>query len=127
MGMTEDKKSILVIDDESDTLILLFDLLSAEGYSVLGSSSPLDAIEHVRRRTFDVVLADVRMPEMDGLELLQRIKQISPRTRVVLVSAFADDKMRAEALRRGGEAFLEKPFRGEDLLRVLERQAQGTT
>jgi CheY-like chemotaxis protein len=127
MVMTEDKQSILVVDDESDTLILLFDLLSAEGYDVLGSSSPLDAIGHFRRRTFDVVLADVRMPEMDGLELLQRIKQISPRTRVILVTAFADHQMRAEALRRGGDAFLEKPFRGEDLRRVLEGQAQGTS
>jgi CheY-like chemotaxis protein len=124
--MADERPSVMVVDDESDSLLLLFDLLSAQEYDVLGSSSPLDAIEHFGRRTFDVVLADVRMPEMDGLELLQRIKQISPRTRVILVTAFADEKTREEALRKGGDAFLEKPFRGEELLRVLERQAQGT-
>lgn len=124
--MGEEKPSILVVDDESDTLIFLFDLLSAEGYDVLGSSSPLDAIGHIRRRSYDVVLADVRMPEMDGLELLERIKAVSPKTRVIMVSAFGDDTIRDAALRKGSEAFIQKPLLRGDLLRILGRQTQGT-
>ena len=124
--MAEEKPSILVVDDESDTLIFLFDLLSAEGYDVLGSSNPLDAIEHVRRRSYDAVLADIRMPEMDGLELLERIKRISPKTRVIMLSAFGDDAIEDATLRKGGESLLHKPFRGEDLLRVLGRLLERT-
>jgi len=124
--MTDERPRILVVDDESDTLLFLFDLLSNEGYFVEGSSSALNALGDIQRRPPAVVLTDVRMPEMDGLELLERIKTISPRTRVILLSAFGAEGMKNEALRRGGEAFLQKPILGHDLLRVLGRVMQGS-
>ncbi len=124
--MDGEKPRVLVVDDESDTLLYLFDLLSQEGYEVLGLSSAPDALDHARRRRYDVVLSDVRMPEMDGLELAGRIKTVSPGSRVILFSAFVDDAMRVEAFRKGAEHLLQKPFRGEELLRALGRVAQGT-
>jgi CheY-like chemotaxis protein len=124
--MSDERPRILVVDDESDTLLYLFDFLSTEGYFVEGSSSAVDALELVRRRPPAVVLADVRMPEMDGFELLERIKGISPKTQVILLSAFAGETLREETLRKGGEAFLPKPLEGGKLLRVLGRVMQGS-
>jgi len=124
--MADERRRILVVDDESDTLLFLFDLLSAEGYFVEGSSSALHALGDIRRRPPAVVLADLRMPEMDGLELLERIKSIAPKTRVILLSAFGAEGIGNEVLLKGGEAFLEKPIQGHQLLRLLDRVLQGT-
>jgi CheY-like chemotaxis protein len=125
--MAQGKPRILVVDDESDALLFLFDLLSGEGFRVDGSSSALDALGYIARRMPDLVLADVRMPEMDGLELLERIKRIAPGTRVLLLSATTDDTLRREALARGGEDLLEKAMDGGALLRVIRRILEGLT
>lgn len=119
--MNEGKCRILIVDDESDTLLYLFDLLASEGFQVEGSSSALDALSNVSRRACDVVISDVRMPEMGGLELLERIKRVAPKTQVILLSAFGDDVMRKETIEKGGEDLLQKPLRGDDLLRTLGR------
>jgi len=122
--MADERRRILVVDDESDTLLFLFDLLSAEGYFVEGSSSALNVLGDIRRRPPAVVLADLRMPEMDGLELLERIKSIAPKTRVILLSAFGAEGIGNEVHLKGGEAFLEKPIQGQQLLRLLGRVLQ---
>ena len=123
--MDGEKLSVLVVDDESETLLQLFDLLSAAGYFVEGSSNSLDALGLVRRRPYDVVLADVHMPEMGGLELFDRIRHLRPKTRVLLMSSFTDDLVRNEAERKGAAAFLQKPVRGEELLATMSRLIQG--
>jgi two-component system C4-dicarboxylate transport response regulator DctD len=125
--MAEDKARILLVDDESDTLLYLFDLLTSLGFNVEGSSSALDALGYLSRRAPAVVISDVRMPEMDGLELLERIKRVAPKTRVILLSAFADEVLRKETIEKGGEDLLSKPLREEDLLRALGRVLEGTT
>jgi CheY-like chemotaxis protein len=119
--MRDEKPRILVVDDESDTLLYLYDFLTSEGYFVEGSSNPADALEDIRRRAPAVVLADVRMREMDGFELLRRIRAAFPKTRVLLMSAYADEGAPAAAAAFGAEAFLSKPIRREELLSVLER------
>jgi CheY-like chemotaxis protein len=119
--MQDEKPKILVVDDESDTLLYLYDFLTSAGYFVEGSSNPADALEGIRRRAPAVVLADVRMREMDGYELLRRIRAASPKTRVLMMSAYADEVAPAAAAALGAEAFLPKPIRSEELLSVLER------
>jgi len=116
---------VLVVDDESETLLQLFDLLTAAGYFVEGSSNSLDALGLIRRRPYDVVLVDVHMPEMGGLELFGRIRHLSPQTRVLLMSAFTDQLVRNEAERKGAAAFLQKPVRGEELLATMSRFLRG--
>lgn len=119
--MQDEKPKILVVDDESDTLLYLYDFLMSVGYFVEGSSNPADALEGIRRRAPAVVLADVRMREMDGYELLRRVRVASPKTRVLLMSAYSDEMAPAAAAALGAEAFLPKPIRREELLSVLER------
>jgi DNA-binding NtrC family response regulator len=119
--MQDEKPKILVVDDESDTLLYLFDLLTAEGYFVEGSSNPDDALSGILRRPPAVVLADVRMPGMDGFELLRAIRSVSPKTRVLLMSALGDEEAERDSERRGAEAFLRKPLRRNELLGAIER------
>ena len=125
--MSEGEPRILVVEDESDTLLYLFDLLSAEGFRVDGTSNALEAIEYVTRRMPEVVLSDVRMPEMSGLELLDRIKRVSPKTKVLLLSAFADESTRLQALAKGGEELLEKTLSGRDLVKAVGRALEGVS
>lgn len=123
--MPEAKLRILVVDDESDTLLYLFDLLSARGFHVEGTSNAFEAIEYVSGRMPELVICDIRMPQLDGLELLVRIKRTAPNTRVLLLSAFADESMRQEALARGGEELLEKTMSSEELIKAVARIAEG--
>ena len=124
--MGDEKPRILVVDDDPDTLLFLFDFLSAEGYFVEGSSSATHALGDIQRRPPAVVLSDVRMPEMDGLDFLEKIRSISPKTKIVLLSAFGGEAMRDETIRKGGDGFLKKPIHGAELLRVLGRAVQGS-
>jgi FixJ family two-component response regulator len=124
--MADEKPRILVVDDNSDTLLYLYDLLSSEGFHVEGSSSAVDALDHIRRRAPGVVIANVRMPEMNGVELLERIKRVSTKTRVILLGTLGDEAIRLKALEKGGEEFLYKPISSENLLRALGRVLEGT-
>ena len=115
------KPLILIVDDESDSLAYLFDLLHNEGYLVLPTTNPLDALEYVVKKKPSLLISDLRMPELDGLELLERVKQVSPRTRVVLLTAYGDRKEIQDFLRKGGEAMLLKPSSNEEILRTVQR------
>jgi DNA-binding NtrC family response regulator len=119
--MVTEKPLILVVDDESDSLAYLFDLLHNEGYRVLPTSSALDALEHVAKKKPSLVISDLRMPDLDGIELLERAKAISPKTRVILLTAYGDWKMYQDVLRKGGEAMLLKPSSNDEILRTVEK------
>jgi DNA-binding NtrC family response regulator len=123
--MVTEKPLILVVDDESDSLAYLFDLLHNEGYRVLPTSSPLDALEHVMKKKPRLIISDLRMPDLDGIELLERVKAISPKTRVILLTAYGDWKMYQDVIRKGGEAMLLKPSSNEEILRTVEKALEG--
>jgi CheY-like chemotaxis protein len=116
-----EKPLILVVDDESDSLAYLFDLLHNEGYRVLPTSSPLEALDHARKKRPDLIISDIRMPDLDGLELLERVRTVSPRTRVILLTAYGDWKMLQDVIRNGGEAMLLKPSSNEEILRSVRK------
>jgi CheY-like chemotaxis protein len=116
-----EKPLILVVDDESDSLAYLFDLLHNEGYRVLPTSSPLEALDYARKKRPDLIISDIRMPDLDGLELLERVRSVSPRTRVILLTAYGDWKMLQDVIRKGGEAMLLKPSSNEEILRSVQK------
>jgi len=118
--MPYSRPAILVVDDEVDARSFLFSLLDSEGFPVTTCEGWNDALRYVAQHKPAVVVSDVRMPDMDGMELLSKIKHLSPGTLVILVSAYADDAMYWETLERGGENLLTKPFRNEELLRAVQ-------
>jgi DNA-binding NtrC family response regulator len=113
---------ILVVDDEKIKRVTLADDLAAEGHEVVTAASGAEAIGKLGAGRFDVVVTDLKMPEIDGLELLKRIKQ-GPLadTAVLMMTAYGSIPLAVEAVKLGAYDFITKPFRNEDLLPLLAR------
>jgi len=109
--------SILIVDDEKDMLILLKRILSEETpYKLVTESDPRQALERVRQRHFDVVLTDLKMPQMDGIRLLEACKQIRPEISVIILTAYATIENAVEAIQKGAHDYITKPFSLRELL-----------
>ncbi len=106
-------KKILIVDDEPTILMTLSHLLSGRDTAVITSSRIEEAEEALARYTFDLVVADIRLSGMygiEGLELLSYIKKLNPETEVIIMTAYGSDEMRDDAYRRGAFHYYEKPI-----------------
>jgi UDP-3-O-[3-hydroxymyristoyl] N-acetylglucosamine deacetylase len=112
--------TILVVDDEDRIRSSLCGILDDEGFRVVATGEAARVLDLVAREQPDVVLLDVWMPELDGIELLRRIKQHSPQTHVIMISGHANIQNAVAATRLGAADFLEKPFSVTALLTALE-------
>ncbi|HYT92272.1 MAG TPA: response regulator [Gemmataceae bacterium] len=112
--------TILVVDDDVDTTRNLSDILTDLGYEVAVAHDGPAALELVRARPFDVALLDLKMPGMDGLELYRRMKALRAGTVAIIVSAFASDATREEALAAGAWQVLAKPVDFTRLLKLVD-------
>ena len=112
---------ILIVDDDPEVLIMLQRLLETDGHEGVTAGSGLEALELIKLNAFDLVVADLRMPRMDGLELLREIKAIESALPVILVTAYASSETAIEAVRRGAFDYLFKPFKVKDFLTTVER------
>jgi DNA-binding NtrC family response regulator len=120
MGARPERPSILVVDDEDDTRSFLTDLLSRAGYEVLAVSDAMDAYMEMAARRFDLVITDLRMPGVNGMELLSEVARISPPTKVILLTAYGDWEVYREALDNGALELVNKPFTNAELLKTVE-------
>ena len=115
---------VLVVDDEPGFLRIAEKALKGEGCDVVTSDGAEEALEHLESRFFDVVVSDVKMPGMDGIEFLQKLREDRPTVEVVMVSGHADAQMAIEVMKLGAFDFLLKPLELEDLIRVVTRAAR---
>jgi DNA-binding NtrC family response regulator len=116
---------ILVVDDEVSLLILLERiLLERTPYSVKTTASPLEALQELETNDYRLVITDLKMPDVDGLDLLQRVKQLDKGTEVVIITAYGSVETAAEAIKSGAYDYITKPFRKEQILLVVERAIQ---
>ena len=106
---------ILVVDDEPDTRALIFDVLSDEGYEVRLCANGEEALHALKESKFDLVLADVKMPGMSGMELLVQARALAPSTEVVIMTAYASPASVRQAWRDEAFDYLFKPFTLEEL------------
>ncbi|MEW6489477.1 MAG: sigma-54 dependent transcriptional regulator [Thermodesulfobacteriota bacterium] len=111
-----DAKRILVIDDEEALCRMVDAILSDSGYEVTTRTRSTEAVEAFEAGRFDLLITDVKMPGMDGLEVLQRVKAADPSLPVIVVTAHATVEMSIAALRKGAYDMLTKPFEPEELL-----------
>ncbi|MGD0516607.1 MAG: sigma-54 dependent transcriptional regulator [Thermoguttaceae bacterium] len=113
---------ILVVDDEKIKRITLADDLASQGHEVAAAADGEDALQRLSREPFDVVVTDLKMPKLDGIELLKRIKQ-GPLAdvEVIMMTAYGSIPVAVEAVKLGAFDFLTKPFRNEDVFPLLAR------
>ncbi|MEI6577051.1 MAG: sigma-54 dependent transcriptional regulator [Bacteroidota bacterium] len=115
------KLSVLVLDDEAAYREGLSELLSIRGHRLQTASKPTEALELLKTQSFDLLLLDLSMPEMDGLELLQKIKSDLAYMDVIVVTGHADLEHSVAALRAGATDFITKPFSSLDIEHAIER------
>jgi DNA-binding NtrC family response regulator len=113
---------ILAVDDEIDMLSLL--KMIVESYSdhqVTVVNNPLEAVELLQQEAFDIVLTDLKMPGIDGIELLEKVQKIRPNTLVIVITAFGSLESAEEATRKGAFDYITKPFRKEQILMTINK------
>ncbi|MCS7149687.1 MAG: sigma-54 dependent transcriptional regulator [Caldimicrobium sp.] len=112
---------ILVVDDELILRTALQGILSSQGFEVKTCESGKKALSLLQQEDFHLALVDMRLPDINGLDLLQEIKKISPETGVIIITAFAEVKSAVKAIKDGAFDYLSKPFQEEELLITIER------
>ncbi|MDP8218882.1 MAG: sigma-54 dependent transcriptional regulator [Candidatus Theseobacter exili] len=117
-------EKILIVDDNSDLRHNLSDLLKEEGYDILTAKNGKLAIREIKNNSPDLVLLDMRLPDMDGLQILEKIKEIDKSAIVIMLTAYADIKDSVNAMKSGAFDYLTKPFDNEELLLVIKRALQ---
>ena len=113
--MIEDKKDILVANDEDDIARIVVDRLIFIGYEVRRANNGHECLERIAERVPDLLLLDLRMPGMDGVEVLRKIRPLSPPLTTIVVSASADRQLIQQCLEHGATNYLIKPFDGAAL------------
>ena len=113
---------LLVVDDNKGVLDFLLLLLSKHGLSVIGASSGRECLNIVKSRNVDLIILDVMMPSMDGLEVCQELKKITPAVPIILLTARDDMTTRAAAMDLGVSEFVAKPVNNQDLLNRVRMQ-----
>lgn len=112
---------VLIADDEEDILEIVADRLEFLGFEVQTVQDGLACIETIERGAPDLVLLDIRMPRMDGMEVLTRLRETHPELPVVILSASSERKVAEETLSEGAVDYLLKPFEARDLEKKLDR------
>ncbi|MCK6543770.1 response regulator [bacterium] len=105
-------KRILIVDDEETLTFSLYQsfIISKENYEVVTASSGTEAWEKFAEHPFDLILTDITMPGISGIELLKRVKKERPQTHVIIMTAYGSDEKKEEALSFGAYRYIEKPF-----------------
>jgi diguanylate cyclase (GGDEF)-like protein/PAS domain S-box-containing protein len=114
-------RSILALDDEKPILEILVQHLKREGYSVTSTVSPAEAIDSLDARRFDLLLTDLKMPGINGIEVVQRFKETDPDTAIVVVTAMNDVSNAIQAMRAGADDYVLKPFNLAEISLSVQR------
>lgn len=109
--MAENMPKVLIVDDDPNLTELLVDTLEVIGYESYSAGSARDALVLIEQEPFSLVITDINMPEMSGIELLQEIKKLHANLPVMLITGVGTEQLRQEAFQSGADGFLSKPFR----------------
>ena len=118
--MAENAK-ILVVDDHNGVLESFKEILKIKDYEVFCFPAGKDALESMKTTKYDFAFVDIKMPEMDGIEVLKKIKEIDPTVEVIMVTAYASEESFANAITLGAMEYLRKPFLMGEVYALAER------
>jgi DNA-binding NtrC family response regulator len=117
--MTE---KLLIVDDEPDMLKLLSMIIREKtSYEAVTTNNPLEAVELAKQGGFDLIMADLKMPGLDGVELLEAVKKINEHVPVIILTAFGTVESALEAMNKGAFDFITKPFKKEQILFIIDK------
>ncbi len=117
-----DKKRILIVDDDKTILTSFSEILQSKGYSIDTAESGNEAIVKTDKQFFNLVLLDIKLPDIEGIDLLNSIKETSPKMVKIVVSGYASLDNSVAALNRGADAYLIKPVDPEELVRIVDEK-----
>lgn len=117
----EETITVLVVDDEAMLRRLLEKILKKEGYNVHLAPSAKDALEILRDNSVDIMISDIKMPEMDGFALLRAVKADYPDVGVIMMTGYADAYTVKDALILGADDYITKPFKSAEICMIVER------
>ena len=120
----EKKTSILIVDDDANTLKTVSMLLEKKGYDTATAPTGADAIEKCQRRFFNIALLDIRLPDIEGIELLTRIKEIQPTSEIIMVTGYASVESAVQTLKSGASAYISKPVNLDEVLSTIAQIAE---
>ncbi len=115
---------ILIVDDEVNLLQSLGDILRSKGFMVGTARNGLEALDRLKERFFDLVIADLKMPGMGGMELLKVLRERYPQTTVVILTGYGTVKSAVDAIKRGAYNYLVKPFVPDEILLIIQKIVQ---
>jgi DNA-binding NtrC family response regulator len=117
-----DNTRILVIDDDENIRKILVAILADEGYQVETAATAKKAVEKTKKEFYNVALIDIRLPDMEGIELLTRLKPTTPRMRKIIVTGYPTLQNAVKAVNEGADAYIMKPFDVEKVLETIREQ-----
>ncbi|MCS7163970.1 MAG: response regulator [Thermodesulfovibrio sp.] len=115
-------EKILIVDDEPDMLKLLSMILKEKTpYEIITTNNPIEAVQLIKTIDFDLIITDLKMPGLDGLQLLEEVKKKDEDIPVVIITAYGTIDSATEAIEKGGFDFITKPFKKEQILFTIEK------
>ncbi len=121
--MTE-RCEILIVDDEPVVGERLKAIIEKDGHRVEAFADPIRAVSRLEEKAFDIVITDIRMKQMDGIQIMENVLERSKRTKVIMITGYATLELAREALRKGAFDFIAKPFKLKEIRRAIDRAAE---
>ena len=116
-----EKAKVLIVDDQISVIESFREILRIKDYEVIGFEGGKAAIESIEKGKYDIAFVDLRMPEMDGIEVLKKIKEKDPSIEVIIVTAYASEESFANAITLGAMEYLRKPFLMGEVYALADR------
>lgn len=115
-----EKPKILVIDDEEIVRVSCMKCLTPEGYSVTVAGNGREGLNMAASQHFDLILTDLKMPDIDGMEFMIKMRQEQPGTKIIMITGYSTVELAEEALRAGAAHYIEKPFTPDALISAVK-------
>ena len=119
--MFQEEVKILIVDDDPSIRNMLTIVLKKSGYGVVSTDSGKSTLDRLKKETFELIISDIKMADINGIELLKKIKSINPEIPVIMITAFASANDAVEAMKLGAEDYVTKPFNLDELKIIIER------
>ena len=115
------RPSILIVDDDEVIQETLLDVLKKRGYDIFLAGSGKVALETIKKNIIDLVLLDMRLPDVDGLDVLKRVKELDSEILVIMMTAYSDIQTAVAAMKSGAYHYINKPFELDELKLLIEK------